>query len=255
MKLVCWNVNGIRASVRKGLYEVIHNFDADVFCLQETKAQDDQVKKALEDIERYPHIHYNSAERKGYSGTCIMSKQIPVSFSVDMGIEEHDQEGRITHCEYEQFHFVNVYVPNSGSGLKRLDYRAEWDKSFANYLENLMKSKPLILTGDLNVAHQEIDLKNPKPNYNKTSGYTQTEIDGLNRILDLGLVDSFRTLHPDTVKYSFWNQRMRARKTNAGWRIDYFLVDKRIFDKVTAAEIHDDIYGSDHCPISLEINF
>lgn len=253
MKLVCWNVNGIRASVRKGLYEVIHHFDADVFCLQETKAQDDQVKKALEDIERYPHIHYNSAERKGYSGTCIMSKQTPVSFSIDMGIDEYDQEGRITHCEYEQFHFVNVYVPNSGSGLKRLDYRAEWDKAFANYLGQLMETKPLIVTGDFNVAHQEIDLKNPKSNYNKTSGYTQTEIDGFEHILNLGLVDSFRTIHPDTVKYSFWNQRLRARKTNAGWRIDYFLVDKRIFDKVTLAEIHDDVYGSDHCPISLEI--
>lgn len=253
MKLICWNVNGIRASVRKGLYEVIHDLDADLFCLQETKAQDEQVVEALGQIERYPFLTYNSAERKGYSGTCIMSKQTPVASSVDIGIEEHDQEGRVTHAEYEHFHFVNVYVPNSGSGLKRLDYRAEWDKAFANYLGNLMKTKPLIVTGDFNVAHQPIDLKNPKSNYNKTSGYTQTEIDGFQAILDLGLVDSFRHFHPEKIKYSFWNQRLRARKTNAGWRIDYFLVDQRILDKVKVAEVHDQIYGSDHCPIELQI--
>lgn len=255
MKLICWNVNGIRASVRKGLYEVIHDFDADVFCLQETKAQDQEVVDAIAEIERYPHVNFNSAERKGYSGTCIMSKLEPVSMSRDMGIPEHDMEGRITHNEYEDFHFVNVYVPNSGSGLKRLDYRQEWDIAFKNYLKLLMDEKPLIVTGDFNVALTEIDLANPKSNYNKTAGFTQVEIDGLENILSLGLVDSFRTLHPETIKYSFWNQRFRARLTNAGWRIDYFLVDERLMGKVKSAEIYDEIYGSDHCPVGLEIEF
>lgn len=254
MKLISWNVNGIRASVRKGLYEVIHDIDADVFCMQETKAQDEEVVEALSEIQRYKGIVYNSAERKGYSGTCIMSKDKPLSKSIDFGIKEHDQEGRITHAEFDDFHFVNVYVPNSGGGLKRLDYRAEWDKAFANYLKEKIKDKPLIVTGDFNVAHKDIDLKNPKANYDKTAGFTQTEIDGFERILDLGLVDSFRKLHPDTVKYTFWNQRFRARKTNAGWRIDYFLVDERLWDKVDGAFVYDEIYGSDHCPIGLKIN-
>jgi len=253
MKLICWNVNGVRASVRKGLYEVIHDFDADLFCLQETKAQDEDVKTALAELERYPHIQYNSAERKGYSGTCIMAKKVPISFSKDIGIEEHDQEGRVTHCEFEEFHFVNVYVPNSGSGLRRLEYRAEWDKAFRNYLAQKMKDKPLIVTGDFNVALSPKDLKNPKSNYNKSAGYTQVEIDGLQAMIDLGLVDSFRHFHPETVKYTFWNQRFNARKTNAGWRIDYFLVDERLLPKVTGAEIFDQVYGSDHCPIGLTL--
>ena len=254
MKLISWNVNGIRASVRKGLYEVIQDIDADVFCLQETKAQDEEVVEALVQIERYKGIVYNSAERKGYSGTCIMSREQPILTSRDINIEEHDSEGRVTHAEFEQFHFVNVYVPNSGSGLRRLEYRAEWDKAFANYLQEKMQDKPLIVAGDFNVAHRDIDLKNPKANYNKTAGFTQTEIDGFERILDLGLVDSFRELNPETVKYSFWNQRFRARKTNAGWRIDYFLVDKRLWDKVSGAYVYDEIYGSDHCPVGLELN-
>ena len=254
MKLISWNVNGIRASVRKGLYEVIQDIDADVFCLQETKAQDEEVVEALVQIERYKGIVYNSAERKGYSGTCIMSREQPILTSRDINIEEHDSEGRVTHAEFEQFHFVNVYVPNSGSGLRRLEYRAEWDKAFANYLQEKMQDKPLIVTGDFNVAHRDIDLKNPKANYNKTAGFTQKEIDGFERILDLGLVDSFRELNPETVKYSFWNQRFRARKTNAGWRIDYFLVDKRLWDKVSGAYVYDEIYGSDHCPVGLELN-
>lgn len=254
MKLISWNVNGIRASVRKGLYEVIHSMDADVFCLQETKAQDQQVVKALAEIERYEHIVYNSANKKGYSGTCIMSKPEPISKSVDMGVEKYDKEGRITHTEFEEFHFVNVYVPNSGGGLKRLDYRADWDIAFANYLKEKKADKPLIVTGDFNVAHQEIDLKNPDSNYNKTAGFTQTEIDGFEHILSLGLVDSFRSLYPDTVKYSFWNQRFRARKTNAGWRIDYFLVDERLMKHVEDAYVYDEIYGSDHCPVGLKLN-
>ncbi len=254
MKFISWNVNGIRASVKKGLYEVIHHFDADVFCMQETKAQDEQVEEALIDLPNYESRVINSAERKGYSGTAILSKVEPVNTSIDISVEEHDTEGRVTHCEYNAFHFVNVYVPNSGSGLKRLDYRATWDQAFAEYLGKLQESKPIIVTGDFNVAHTEIDLANPKANYNKTSGYTQVEIDGFDHILDLGLVDSFRTLHPEKIQYTFWNQRFNARKTNAGWRIDYFLVDKQLMDQVKSAEIYDQVFGSDHCPICLEID-
>lgn len=253
MKIVSFNVNGVRASVGKGLLDTINTFNCDVFCLQETKAQDDQVQKALEDLKGY-HIYSNSAEKKGYSGVAIISKSKPIQVSVDMGVAEHDTEGRIITAEYEDFYLVNVYVPNSGSGLKRLDYRSTWDTSFASYLKDLQKTKPIIVTGDLNVAHQAIDLKNDKSNYNKTSGYTQVEIDGLDGILQTGLVDSFRKLHPTEVKYSFWSQRFNARKSNAGWRIDYFLVSEDLMPRVTSSEIHNDVFGSDHCPISLELN-
>ncbi|MDO6809244.1 exodeoxyribonuclease III [Zobellia galactanivorans] len=255
MKLVSWNVNGIRASVKKGFEEVVSSFDADVFCVQETKAQDDQVKEALAGISDY-ELFCNSAEKKGYSGTAILSKKKPLTFTVDMGKEEHDTEGRITHVEYEEFHLVNVYVPNSGSGLKRLDYRSIWDKDFTAYLKKLSESKPLIITGDFNVAHTANDLANPKSNYNKTSGFTQVEIDGFDAILkELNLVDSFRTLHPTTFdKYTFWSMRGGARGRNVGWRIDYFLVSESIWPKVQSAEIHDQVMGSDHCPISLEIS-
>lgn len=252
MKIVSFNVNGVRASVGKGLLDTIKEFECDVFCLQETKAQDDQVQTALEELEGY-HVYSNSAEKKGYSGVAIITKSKPIDVMVDMGVEEHDNEGRIITAEYDDFYLVNVYVPNSGSGLKRLDYRSTWDASFAAYLKNLQKTKPIIVTGDLNVAHQAIDLKNDKSNYNKTSGYTQVEIDGLDAILQTGLVDSFRTLHPTEVKYSFWSQRFNARKSNAGWRIDYFLVSEPLMPRVTASEIHNDVFGSDHCPISLEL--
>ncbi|MFH6602976.1 exodeoxyribonuclease III [Maribacter algicola] len=255
MKLVSWNVNGIRATVKKGFEDVVADFNADVFCIQETKAQDDQVKEALKDITEY-EIFTNSAEKKGYSGTGILTRKSPVAFDRDMGKIEHDTEGRITHAEYEKFHLVNVYVPNSGNGLKRLDYRAIWDVDFTQYLLQLQKDKPLIITGDFNVAHTENDLANPKPNYNKTSGFTQVEIDGLDHLINtLGVVDSYRELHPDTFdKYTFWSQRFGARLRNAGWRIDYFMVDRAIWDRVKSAEIHDQIMGSDHCPISLEID-
>lgn len=256
MKLVSWNVNGIRASVKKGFEEIVKNFDADVFCVQETKAQDDQVEEALKDVGGYV-LFSNSAERKGYSGTGILSKQKPIAFKKDMGIKEHDLEGRITHSEFEYFHLINVYIPNSGSGLKRLDYRAGWDKDFTNYLKELSETKPLIITGDFNVAHTANDLANPKSNYNKTSGFTQVEIDGFDHMLnELNLVDSFRKLHPTTFdKYTFWSARGGARGRNVGWRLDYFLVSESIWDKVKSAEIHDQIMGSDHCPISLEIEF
>ncbi|SNR25343.1 exodeoxyribonuclease-3 [Maribacter sedimenticola] len=256
MKLVSWNVNGIRAAVKKDFENVIAEFDADVFCIQETKAQDDQVVEALKNIQDYK-LYTNSAERKGYSGTGILTKSTPVSFSGKMGVEVHDLEGRISHTEFDEFHLVNVYIPNSGNGLKRLDYRAEWDKDFTNYLKGLSTTKPLIITGDFNVAHTANDLANPKSNYNKTSGFTQVEIDGFDYMLkELNLVDSFRKLHPTTFnKYTFWSMRGGARGRNVGWRLDYFLVSESIWDKVKSAEIHDQILGSDHCPISLEIEF
>ena len=256
MKLVSWNVNGIRASVKKGFEEIVKEFDADIFCIQETKAQDDQVSEALKNLSGY-QLYTNSADKKGYSGTGILTKQKPVEFKKNMGIAEHDLEGRITHSEYEEFHLVNVYIPNSGNGLKRLDYRAGWDKDFTNYLKVLSKTKPLIITGDFNVAHTENDLANPKSNYNKTAGFTQVEIDGFDHMLnELNLVDSFRKLHPTSFdKYTFWSMRGGARDRNVGWRIDYFLVSESIWDKVKSAQIHDQIMGSDHCPISLEIEF
>lgn len=250
MKLISFNVNGIRASVGKGLLDTISALDADIFCVQETKAQDDQVQTAVTDLEGY-HVYSNSATKKGYSGVAVFSKTEPLSVTPDMGIEEHDDEGRILALEYDDFYLINVYVPNSGAGLKRLDYRSEWDKAFKRYLEDLQKKKPIILTGDLNVAHEAIDLKNDKSNYNKTSGYTQIEIDGLDHIMSIGLVDTFRQLYPEEVKYSFWSQRFNARKTNAGWRIDYFLVSDDLMPRVQDATIHNEIFGSDHCPIGL----
>lgn len=252
MKFVSWNVNGVRASVGKGLIDIITDSCADFYCLQETKAQDDQVAEALSDLKGY-HILSNSATKKGYSGVAILSKQEPINVYRDMGIEEHDDEGRVITAEYDNFYLTNVYVPNSGSGLKRLEYRAEWDTAFAAYLADLQKKKPVIVTGDFNVAHKGIDLKNDKANYNKTSGYTQVEIDGLNGILNTGLVDTFRKLHPEEEKYSFWSTRFNARASNAGWRIDYFLVSESLFPKVQDAFIDNEIYGSDHCPVGMTL--
>ena len=254
MKIVSWNVNGIRAAVGKNFIAEYKKSKADIYCLQETKAQDDQVMEALKDINRR-HINVNSAVKKGYSGVSIISKEVPVIVKLDIGIEIHDQEGRVITTEFEHFNLVNVYVPNSGSGLKRLDYRSEWDKAFATYLSKLRKKKPIIVTGDFNVAHNPIDLARPKSYYNKTSGFTQVEIDGMTGLLDVGLVDSFRLLHPEKVQYSFWSVRFGARAKNVGWRIDYFLVDKRLKDNIKSATIKDKIMGSDHCPIELELKF
>ena len=254
MKIYSWNVNGIRAQVKKNLIQQVSEIDADVFCVQETKAQNDQVEEALSDLKGY-HIASNSAVKKGYSGVSIFSKEIPMEIRLDIGKKVHDEEGRVILTEFEDFSLVNVYVPNSGSGLKRLDYRSTWDKAFASYLRKERKHKPVIVTGDFNVAHQAIDLANPKSNYNKTSGYTQVEIDGMSKLQKVGLIDSFRDLHPDKVQYSFWSMRTGARARNAGWRIDYFLVDERLKDNIVKAEIHDQIMGSDHCPISLELKF
>lgn len=252
-KFVSWNVNGIRATIKKGFYDVFHALDADIFCLQETKAQDEQVLEALFEISHY-NIFLTSAEKKGYSGTAIISKENPISVRFGINHSDHDSEGRVVTAEYENFFFINVYVPNSGSDLKRLEYRAEWDKQFTNYLNELQKQKPIVVTGDFNVAHKPIDLARPKENYNKTSGYTQVEIDGFNNLLGIGLIDTFRFLHPDKVQYTFWNQRFNARARNAGWRIDYFLVSESFQSKIVEAAIHDDVMGSDHCPVSVVLD-
>lgn len=253
MKLVSWNVNGIRAIMQKGFAEKIESLNLDVLCLQETKAQDDQVVAALKGIEGY-HIYMNSAERKGYSGTAILSKTEPISISYDMGVAEHDTEGRVLCAEYEEFFLVDVYVPNSGSELLRLDYRQSWDQAFFDYLKNLEKTKPVIVCGDFNVAHTEIDLARPKANYNKSSGYMQQEIDGMDRFTGGGFIDTFRAMNPEAKDaYSWWSYRGGARAKNVGWRIDYFLASESLRKKITGAYIAPEIDGSDHCPVVLEI--
>lgn len=253
MKIISWNINGVRAIVKKDFFEDIAKMDPDIICLQETKAQDTEVEKALVNMPNF-HQYYNSAERRGYSGVAILSKIEPISVSYGIGVEEHDQEGRVLCAEFEDFYLVNVYVPNSGSKLVRLDYRKTWDDDFRAYLENLKKTKPVILCGDLNVAHKAIDLKNDKANYNKTAGYTQVEIDGMDKLLDVGFVDSFRHFYPEKEgMYTFWSYRFKSRERNTGWRIDYFLVSESFMDKVKSNEILSEYYGSDHCPIELEL--
>lgn len=254
MKIISWNINGVRSITKKDFFEDISIMNPDVLCLQETKAQDREVEKALAKLNSY-HQYYNSAEKKGYSGVAILSKKEPVAITYDMGIAEHDTEGRILCAEFDDFYLVNVYVPNSGEKLVRLDYRQKWDTDFKQYLQKLKDTKPVILCGDLNVAHQAIDLKNDKANYNKVAGYTQIEIDGIDNLLDTGFVDSFRHFHPDEVAYTFWSYRFRARERNSGWRLDYFLVSDSLLDKINKVEILSEYYGSDHCPIQLEIGF
>ncbi len=253
MKIVSWNVNGIRAAVKKDFLKEVKKSKADIYCIQETKAQDDQVLEAIKDLEGYK-INCVSAEKKGYSGVAIFCKKEPLSISTGIGVAEHDNEGRVICAEFEALYMVNVYVPNSGAGLKRLEYRAEWDKAFASYLGKLRKKKPVVVTGDFNVAHQPIDLARPKPNYNKTSGYTQVEIDGITNIMKKGYIDAYRELYPEKVEYSFWSVRFGARARNVGWRIDYFLVDKELKSNIEDSNIHTQIMGSDHCPISLDLN-
>lgn len=252
MKLVSWNVNGIRAAMKKDFAESLANLDCDVLCLQETKAQDEQVQEALAEIEGY-HIYSNSAEKKGYSGTAILSKKKPLSVSLDIGVKEHDLEGRVMCAEFKTFFLVTVYVPNSGSELKRLAYRQTWDVAFLKYLKKLEKTKPVLVCGDLNVAHKDIDLARPKPNYNKSAGYMQEEIDGLDGLVKAGFVDTFRALNPEEQKYSWWSYRAGARAKNVGWRIDYFFCSPALLKKVKEAEIHNDILGSDHCPVSVTV--
>lgn len=253
MKIISWNVNGIRAVTKKDFFEDVKKMNPDILCLQETKAQPDEVEEALKKLGDY-HQYFNSAERKGYSGVTILSKIKPISVINDIGVAEHDTEGRVQCAEFEDFYLVNAYVPNSGQGLKRLDYREEWDKDFQAYLKNLEKTKPVILCGDLNVAHQAIDLKNDKSNYNKTAGYTQIEIDGMSRLLDSGFVDTFRHLHPDEEKYSYWSYRFKSRERNTGWRIDYFIVSEKLMKKVKESNILNEYYGSDHCPVELMLS-
>lgn len=253
MRIVTWNVNGIRAIMRKGFPEILQKMNPDIICIQETKAQDHQVQEALKDIEGY-YLYSNSAQRKGYSGTCILSKNEIPEYKNDIGIEAHDQEGRIQLARFEDFNLVNVYVPNGGSKLKRLDYRAEWDIAFSQYLDQLLKEDiPLIVAGDLNVAHQPIDLARPTQNYNKTAGYTQVEIDGFQRILDLGLTDLYRHQNPDKQEFTYWSMRFGARERNVGWRIDYFLLSDHLKDTSSTVEILGDIQGSDHCPVLLSL--
>lgn len=251
-RIVSFNVNGIRAIMKKDFEQDMESLNPDILCLQETKAQDNQVSEALESFSSY-HIVSNSATKKGYSGTAILSKEKPIDVIYDIGVEEHDDEGRVIAAEYKDYFVVVVYVPNAGSALKRLDYRTTWDQSFLNYLKELEKKKPVIVGGDFNVAHREIDLARPKANYDKHAGFTQKEIDGMNAYTSNGLVDTFRMLHPDEVKYSWWSYRGGARSRNVGWRIDYFLVSESLKDRVEKSEILNDIMGSDHCPVLLEI--
>lgn len=255
LNIICWNVNGVRAIMKKGFPDSIKAMAPDIFCLQETKAQLEDAKTALTLMSDFPHqdINYSKA-RKGYSGTAIVGTVKPLNVTQDIGVEEHDMEGRVVTAEYEDFYLVCVYVPNSGSGLKRLDYRETWDVAFTNYLVELDKKKSVVVCGDFNVAHQEIDIARAKQNYNKSSGYTQKEIDGFQRLLDYGFVDTFRHFHPEEVKYSYWNQMFKSRERNVGWRIDYFLVSERILDKVKSAEIYNEHMGSDHCPVGLTID-
>ena len=252
MKLVSWNVNGIRAAMKKDFLQSLASLECDVLCLQETKAQDDQVLEALEALDDY-HIFTNSAVKKGYSGTSIITRTKPLSVTKDINIDEHDQEGRVLCAEFETFYLITVYTPNSGSELKRLPYRQQWDAAFLNYIRELEKTKPVLVCGDLNVAHKDIDLARPKANYNKSAGYTQKEIDGIDNLVAAGLVDTFRHLHPEKQKFSWWSYRAGARERNVGWRIDYFLASSVLKDKVIDAEIHNDIHGSDHCPVSVSL--
>jgi exodeoxyribonuclease-3 len=251
MRLVSWNVNGIRATYKKGFAERLDEMNPDIICLQETKAQDDQVRETLFDIGYY--IYSNSAVKKGYSGTAILSKTEPISVKPDMGIEEHDSEGRVLAAEFEDYFVVTVYTPNSKQDLSRLEYRKKWDSDFLNYLLELEKTKPVFVCGDLNAAHRAIDLKNDKANYNKNAGYTQTEIDGVDNLVKNGFVDTFRHFYPDTEKYSWWSFRAGARERNIGWRIDYFLASSVLMDKVKDAFILNEIEGSDHCPVGIDI--
>ncbi|MFQ5596696.1 MAG: exodeoxyribonuclease III [Nitrospiria bacterium] len=252
MRLVSWNVNGIRAVMKKDFPASLKAMQADVLCLQETKAQDNQVREALEDLDGY-HIYSNSAVKKGYSGTAILTKRKPLAVRCDIGIEEHDREGRVIALEFAHYFLVNVYTPNSGAELKRLGYRQQWDADFLAYLLALQQEKPLIACGDFNVAHQPIDLARPKANYNKTAGYMQEEIDGMNNIHAAGFVDTFRYQHPDQVKYSWWSFRAAARERNVGWRIDYFLTSPGLKETIKATGILNEVMGSDHCPVGLDL--
>lgn len=247
--LISWNVNGLRACLGKNFMEFFDSVDADIFCLQETKIQEGQVDWNKEGY----YAYWNYAEKKGYSGTAIFSKEKPLNVTYGIGIEEHDKEGRVITLEFDNYYMVTVYTPNSQNGLARLEYRMKWEDDFRNYLLNLKKSKPVIVTGDMNVAHKEIDLKNPKTN-RKNAGFTDEERQKMTELLEAGFIDTFRYFYPDTEGiYSWWSYRFKAREKNAGWRIDYFLVSDDLKDKLIDAHIHTEIMGSDHCPVELTV--
>ncbi len=249
MKLVSWNVNGLRACVTKGFMDYFHEVDADIFCIQESKLQEGQIELDTEGYYQY----WNYAEKKGYSGTAIFTKKEPLSVSYGIQIEEHDKEGRVITLEFDDFYMVTVYTPNSQNELKRLDYRMDWEREFRAYLMKLDEKKPVIVCGDMNVAHQEIDLKNPKTN-RKNAGFTDEERGEFTKLLEAGFIDTFRYFYPeDEGRYSWWSYRFKAREKNAGWRIDYFCVSERLKERLKGADIHKDIMGSDHCPVVLEL--
>lgn len=248
MKLVSWNVNGLRAVVKKGFEEIFTNFDADIFCLQETKLSEGQIDLSFDGYDSY----WNYADKKGYSGTAIFTREKPISITTGIGIDQHDHEGRVVTLEFDEFYMVDVYTPNAQSELARLDYRLVWEEDFMNYLCALDKKKPVIVCGDMNVAHNEIDLKNPAAN-RKNPGFSDEEREAFTRLLNAGFTDTFRHLHPEEQEFSWWSYRFSARQKNIGWRIDYFLVSNRLIGRVTDASIHTSIMGSDHCPVSLTI--
>lgn len=246
-KMISWNVNGLRAIYKKGFVDIFNEINADIFCIQETKLQEGQIDLSFPGYEMY----WNYAEKKGYSGTAIFTKIKPISVTNGIGIEEHDKEGRVITLEFEEYYLVTVYTPNSQTELKRLDYRMKWEKDFKAYIKELEKKKPVIICGDLNVAHKEIDLKNPKTN-RKNAGFTDEEREKFTEFLNDGFIDTFRYFYPNEEgKYSWWSYRFSARKKNAGWRIDYFLVSEALKDKLKSADILSDIMGSDHCPVEL----
>ena len=249
MKLISWNVNGLRAVVNKGFGDIFNNFNSDIFCIQETKMQEGQLDINFEGYYKF----FNSAERKGYSGTAIFTKIKPLMVTYGINIEEHDKEGRVITLEFNDFYLVNCYTPNAQRELTRLEYRMKWEDDFREYLNNLNDIKPVILCGDLNVAHNEIDLKNPKPNVGN-AGFTNEEREKMTELLKSGFVDSFRYLYPDKKdEYSWWSYMGKAREKNVGWRIDYFIVSDKIKDKIKDAKIYPEVFGSDHCPVELEI--
>ena len=249
MKFISWNVNGLRACVGKDFSQSFESLNADFFCLQETKMQARQLELQFPGYTSY----WNYAEKKGYSGTAIYTRKEPLAVSYGIGIDEHDHEGRVITLEYDKFFLVTVYTPNAQDGLRRLDYRMTWEDAFQDYLHQLDAKKPVIVCGDMNVAHQEIDLKNPKTN-RRSAGFTDEERSKMTQLLSNGFTDTFRTLHPEQITYSYWSYRFRAREKNAGWRIDYFLISDRLRPQLKGASIHTEIYGSDHCPVELDID-
>lgn len=254
MHLVNWNVNGIRSIIKKDFITDVKQMDPDILCLQETKASQEDVLTALALFPEYKIYVNSSKARKGYSGTAILTKTEPIAVTYDMNIEEHDQEGRVITAEFPEYFLVTVYTPNAGEGLKRLDYRVDrWDVEFRNYVVGLKAKKPVIICGDLNVAHQPIDIARPKENYNKAAGYTQREIDSFTQLLAAGFIDTFRRFYPEEVKYTYWNYLFNARSRNVGWRIDYFLVSDSLIDNVKDAMIYNERLGSDHCPVAIRL--